>query len=920
MAIAYTPSGITRQTGEFPTGRRFASLTWDGQQLVAIDEDTGDLFTLPRNADGTYTPANAASQGTLPAAHRTDNFAVTWDGTQLVVLSGSGHLNVHILTLPRNADGTYTPANAASQGTLPGLVAGLNGITWDGGQLVFASSSVALDRIYRLERNANGGYSPANAVDQIITGLGLGAFALTWDGEGLVFSALFTQIQGGGVVVPNVPGLHGLTRNSDGSYDSDGYVLFGPLPTGMNLSVFRGIAWDGTQLVMVDRDRRRLYTLFPDNRPPVITDITRSDVTIFAGQTVDLEALASDPDGDMMTYAWSVRHDDNPSDLGALSATNIRAPMWTAPAVLPATIAPVTTYQMRVTVSDPDDESATLERPVIVTEAGPALALPVIAAQTSETGDSVTLAVPEATGGFTPYIHTVSGLPPGLAFRNRRIAGIPSMAGVYTVTHTVTDSGQRMASNDFTYTITGDPLPVPTGLNLRIDWGDLFYASEHSDVTGRITNDILFERGRGTASSILARSQAGQMAFDLQNSDGLFDQDNPTSPLRHLLHPGVQVQLRDGATPLWTGVLDTFPTQYSQNGQHRAKVTALGILSETVDPEVVAGSLTPESTAQAFIDLCELAGVPFESAQPAPGDAYVMNRWWVNSTLRQALNAIEDTEGGFVFEDREGELGFHLATYRAGRTKVKTFVATTPGTDEIRIRGNPRRELAIKDIRNQVIAEVRQFQPAMADQEIAVVQGRVPVIHSRDTVLEVISQVNGAIQSINPPVGQTDYKYGDGTTVQAGVNLQAEIEDFNVVKMTLAQAVTLDGPEDFYDIALKGTVLNLGQPFRIVREDAASIRRYKRKPFSLKGTWLNTIQEAETRADALLARLATPERRVSLDWHIEDWADFLAMDLSDRVGVNMPNLVSDGFIEAIKVHIPLNRAIITCTMDISLVN
>ena len=106
------------------------------------------------------------------------------------------------------------------------------------------------------------------------------------------------------------------------------------------------------------------------------------------------------------------------------------------------------------------------------------------------------------------------------------------------------------------------------------------------------------------------------MSFELDNSDGLYDQENPSSDLAGLIRPGIQVQLRDGVSPLWTGVLDSIPTRFEQNGQHRAQVTALGVLSTAIDPVVSGGSLTAESTAQAFIELCSKGDVPLSRPSP----------------------------------------------------------------------------------------------------------------------------------------------------------------------------------------------------------------------------------------------------------------------------------------------------------------
>ena len=44
-----------------PTG-----MTWDGQQLVIVDTGGDEIWTLARNADGSYTPGNAALSG-IPA-------------------------------------------------------------------------------------------------------------------------------------------------------------------------------------------------------------------------------------------------------------------------------------------------------------------------------------------------------------------------------------------------------------------------------------------------------------------------------------------------------------------------------------------------------------------------------------------------------------------------------------------------------------------------------------------------------------------------------------------------------------------------------------------------------------------------------------------------------------------------------------
>ena len=117
--------------------------TWDGQQLVIMQTTLALLmivWTLARNADGTYTPGECGQlQGeTLPTGV-TDlcKCWITWDGQQLVIMPTTPAMK--IWTLARNADGTYTPAQCGqSRETLPSWPwkVSQRDNAWDGQQLV----------------------------------------------------------------------------------------------------------------------------------------------------------------------------------------------------------------------------------------------------------------------------------------------------------------------------------------------------------------------------------------------------------------------------------------------------------------------------------------------------------------------------------------------------------------------------------------------------------------------------------------------------------------------------------------------------------------------------------------------------------------------------------------------------------------
>ena len=310
-----------------------------------------------------------------------------------------------------------------------------------------------------------------------------------------------------------------------------------------------------------------------------------------------------------------------------------------------------------------------------------------------------------------------------------------------------------------------------------------------------------------------------------------------------------------------------------------------------------------------------------------PGDAYVMRRWWLINKLRQSLNAIEDTEGGFIFEDREGEVGFHLANYRATRTVNKTFVSTTPGADELRIVGNPSRELAVKDVHNQVEGTVRQFEQK-ADETVFASLDPIPIaLGGRLDLVSVFPVMTGAVTELNTLVSGTDWTAntspdGSGSNRTSQVDIGIELMDFNEVHMTITYPTTGGNQADTVyvrGLTIKGTVLVEGTALQVVREDTVSKERYRPKTLPLTGTWVRSVSDMEARGDAILALIAEPESRISVPWYVQSWADFQAIDLSDRVRIEMPTISSDGFVEGIRLFIPLSGVNPVCTLDVSLV-
>ena len=114
---------------------------------------------------------------------------------------------------------------------------------------------------------------------------------------------------------------------------------------------------------------------------------------------------------------------------------------------------------------------------------------------------------------------------------------------------------------------------------------------------------------------------------------------------------------------------------------------------------------------------------------------------------------------------------------------------------------------------------------------------------------------------------------------------------------------------------LKGSILRNLPPAKVPRRSAASIEKYKLKTLELRDTWIQSQANMEARADAILEVLDSPETRLEFGWYVRDYADFLALELSDRIQLKMPFYTDDAFIENIALTIPLSGILPLCTIQ-----
>ncbi len=183
-----------------------------------------------------------------------------------------------------------------------------------------------------------------------------------------------------------------------------------------------------------------LISCAPPNSPPAISSLDIKKVRVSPAGNSNVECVATDADGDTLTYTWS-------STGGTLSGTG-KVITWTAPDV-PGT------YAIKVIVNDGRRGEAARQITVDV----PANKPPVITGLTAEPpsvvqGKTCTITCTasdpdgdELTYRWSPAKGTISGQGPSITWT------APTVCGDYAVSVTVSDSNGGEASDNVTINV-----------------------------------------------------------------------------------------------------------------------------------------------------------------------------------------------------------------------------------------------------------------------------------------------------------------------------------------------------------------------------------------------------------------------------------------------------------------------------------
>ncbi len=164
------------------------------------------------------------------------------------------------------------------------------------------------------------------------------------------------------------------------------------------------------------------------------------------------------------------------------------------------------------------------------------------------------LTLPEASGGNSPLIYSLSPSVPGLTFNatTRRLTGSPTTAGSHSMNYTVTDADGDTDSLTFTVTVTEPPPPQDnyTPLEgLRVSAGRVQYSFFSAGGCIRLSNTTINGVTYTTHSSKWQRRANASSAWEdvpgTEEQGGLCAY-NPTSPGEYRLVADISIGSRRG--------------------------------------------------------------------------------------------------------------------------------------------------------------------------------------------------------------------------------------------------------------------------------------------------------------------------------------------------------------------------------------
>jgi len=208
--------------------------------------------------------------------------------------------------------------------------------------------------------------------------------------------------------------------------------------------------------------------------------------------------------------------------------------------------------------------------------------------------------------------------------------------------------------------------------DLWVDWdNDGNYSSANDDITSD-TLRVSYSRGRDFASQLTGNSTAGKLTATLVNNDGKYSPDNTASALTGKIKPGLSIKLTGGEgasfpftfpfafdeSTQWVGRLERIMPSPSSTSLKTAQLQAFGVLGYLNDFTPTISTLTDKRTDEAIDAILDAVSWPEADRDLAEGETTMTKFWVRDKKTISALRIPEETEAGFLYETKDGKIGF----------------------------------------------------------------------------------------------------------------------------------------------------------------------------------------------------------------------------------------------------------------------
>ena len=482
-------------------------------------------------------------------------------------------------------------------------------------------------------------------------------------------------------------------------------------------------------------------------------------------------------------------------------------------------------------------------------------------------------------------------------------------------------------------------MPLAT-YTLQVDWNDDGdFADTGEDVTARLLH-LEWERGRDYASQLTGRSISGKLRAVLLNTSGDYSSFNTSSPIAGNIVPGRKVRL-DGGTgsfpytfpivfndkPHFVGFLDKLTPVPNVSGRDVAILEAWGPLGYLNQKHVSVAMKTNVATGTSIGDILDDAGWPSGDRAIDPG-LTTMTRFWVDrQRTMSALRLVEETEGGFVWEAKNGDISFddrHNRLTSPHTTSQATFTDAAGGARVYsRIKqSDPHKALFTEFEATIQLYDVGSLATLWTHPEAGSASPLLAPGESRRFIAQFpnpdASAAAFAVDAWTTLVSTTDYTAntasdGSGTDRTASVGVSAESKLAEVYFFTLTNNHA-SNPIYITLLQARGTPVDRRDPVRVLAEDTTT--KFGERTYPNPSRFLPDSAEGQAWADYNLSIYKVPIPILEI-WFMANRShnhlvEALVRDIGDRVtlvGTNSAGLGinEDFFIEHEKHVVNKNR-------------